>query len=105
MAFDSEIILIKEKTKIGKMGVGHSEEIGSRTILCSERSAYKRDKSFARKTGLDAKYVVRVHSFEYDNETLANYKSKQFIISDVDMLENEICELTLSQKTEGANYD
>ena len=67
------------------------------TILCCKRSVTRSEFYQANQVGLRPSLVVDVHSFEYDNQVVAEYEGKRYRILKTFPVDLEILELTLTE--------
>ncbi|VTY17754.1 phage head closure protein [Streptococcus anginosus] len=92
-----------EITLIGKMKTGLDAlkqpifEEKRLTILCRKRSVTRSEFYQANQVGLRPILVVDVHSFEYDNQVVAEYEGKRYRILKPFPVDLEILELTLTE--------
>ncbi len=92
-----------EITLIGKMKKG-SDKLGQPifeekrlTILCRKRSVTRSEFYQASQVGMRPSLVVDIHSFEYENQVVAEYEGKQYRVLKTFPVDLEILELTLTE--------
>lgn len=92
-----------EITLIGKVKTGLDDlkqpifEEKRLTILCRKRSVTRSEFYQASQVGMRPSLVVDVHSFEYDNQVVAEYEGELYRILKTFPVDLETLELTLTE--------
>ena len=78
--------------------IGNQKKVkASKTILCSVQSATRTEFYNYGDSELRPEYVVTINSCEYEDETLAFFRDKQYTITRTYKSERDLLELTLSR--------
>jgi SPP1 family predicted phage head-tail adaptor len=96
--WNNEITLIANKiTGKDKLKQNITEEVKTK-LLCRKRSITRSEFYQANQAGLRPSLVVDIHSFEYENQELAEFDGKRYRIIKTYPIDLEILELTLMEK-------
>ena len=96
--WSNEITLIAKKI-IGKdkLKQNITEEVETK-LLCRKRSITRSEFYQANQAGIRPSLVVDIHSFEYDNQELAEFEGKRYRILKTYPVDLETLELTMTEK-------
>ena len=96
--WSNEITLIAKKI-IGKdkLKQNITEEVKTK-LLCRKRSITRSEFYQANQAGIRPSLVVDIHSFEYDNQELAEFEGKRYRILKTYPVDLETLELTMTEK-------
>lgn len=96
--WNNEITLIAKKiTGQDKMKQNITEEVKTK-LLCRKRSITRSEFYQANQAGIRPSLVIDIHSFEYDNQELAEFDGKRYRIIKTFPVDLEVLELTLTEK-------
>ena len=96
--WNNEIILIAKKiTGQDKLKQNITEEVKTK-LLCRKRSITRSEFYQANQAGIRPSLVVDIHSFEYENQELAEFDGKKYRIIRTYPVDLEVLELTLTEK-------
>ncbi|MGU8065545.1 phage head closure protein [Streptococcus suis] len=96
--WNHEITLISKRI-IGtdKLKQNITEEVKS-VLLCRKKSITRSEFYQANQAGIRPSLVVDIHSFEYDNQELAEFEGERYRILKTYPVDLETLELTLTEK-------
>lgn len=96
--WNNEITLIAKRI-IGtdKLKQNITEEVKT-VLLCRKKSITRSEFYQANQAGIRPSLVVDIHSFEYENQELAEFDGKQYRIIKTYPVDLEVIELTLTEK-------
>ncbi|AGM99848.1 phage head closure protein [Streptococcus iniae] len=96
--WNNEITLIVKKiTGQDKLKQNITEEVKTK-MLCRKQSITRSEFYQANQAGIRPSLIVDIHSFEYDNQELAEFDGKRYRIIKTYPVDLEILELTLTEK-------
>ena len=96
--WNNEITLIAKKiTGQDKLKQNITEEVKTK-LLCRKRSITRAEFYQANQAGIRPSLVVDIHSFEYDNQELAEFDGKKYRIIKTYPVDLETLELTMTEK-------
>ena len=96
--WNNEITLIAKKiTGQDKLKQNITEEVKTK-LLCRKRSITRAEFYQANQAGIRPSLVVDIHSFEYDNQELAEFEGKRYRILKTYPVDLETLELTMTEK-------
>ncbi|HEL1817137.1 TPA: phage head closure protein [Streptococcus suis] len=96
--WNHEITLIAKKiTGKDKLKQNITEEVKT-VLLCRKKSITRSEFYQANQAGIRPSLVVDIHSFEYDNQELAEFEGKRYRILKTYPVDLETLELTLMEK-------
>ncbi|MCB2860640.1 phage head closure protein [Streptococcus suis] len=96
--WNHEITLIAKRiTGKDKLKQNITEEVKT-VLLCRKKSITRSEFYQANQAGIRPSLVVDIHSFEYDNQELAEFEGKRYRIIKTYPVDLEILELTLTEK-------
>ena len=96
--WNHEITLIAKKiTGQDKLKQNITEEVKTK-LLCRKRSVTRSEFYQANQAGIRPSLVVDIHSFEYDNQELAEFEGKRYRILKTYPVDLETLELTMTEK-------
>lgn len=96
--WNHEITLVAKRiTGKDKLKQNITEEVKS-ILLCRKKSITRSEFYQANQAGIRPSLVVDIHSFEYDNQELAEFEGKRYRILKTYPVDLEILELTLTEK-------
>jgi len=96
--WNNEIILIAKKiTGQDKLKQNITEEVKTK-LLCRKRSITRSEFYQANQAGIRPSLVVDIHSFEYENQEIAEFDGKNYRIIKTYPVDLEVLELTLTEK-------
>ncbi|HEM4977767.1 TPA: phage head closure protein [Streptococcus suis] len=96
--WNHEITLIAKKiTGKDKLKQNITEEVKT-VLLCRKKSITRSEFYQANQAGIRPSLVVDIHSFEYDNQELAEFEGKRYRILKTYPADLETLELTLMEK-------
>lgn len=96
--WNNEIILIAKKiTGQDKLKQNITEEVKTK-LLCRKRSITRSEFYQANQAGIRPSLLVDIHSFEYENQELAEFDGKKYRIIKTYPVDLEVLELTLTEK-------
>ena len=96
--WNHEITLIAKKiTGQDKLKQNITEEVKTK-LLCRKRSITRSEFYQANQAGIRPSLVVDIHSFEYDNQELAEFEGKRYRILKTYPVDLETLELTMTEK-------
>ncbi|MDG3195956.1 phage head closure protein [Streptococcus suis] len=96
--WNHEITLIaKSITGKDKLKQNITEEVKT-VLLCRKKSITRSEFYQANQAGIRPSLVVDIHSFEYDNQELAEFEGKRYRILKTYPVDLETLELTLTEK-------
>ena len=96
--WNNEITLIAKKiTGQDKLKQNITEEVKTK-LLCRKRSITRSEFYQANQAGIRPSLVVDIHSFEYDNQELAEFDGKKYRILKTYPIDLETLELTMTEK-------
>ncbi|HEL1987921.1 TPA: phage head closure protein [Streptococcus suis] len=96
--WNHEIALIAKKiTGKDKLKQNITEEVKT-VLLCRKKSITRSEFYQANQAGIRPSLVVDIHSFEYDNQELAEFEGKRYRILKTYPVDLETLELTLMEK-------
>ncbi|HEL1946009.1 TPA: phage head closure protein [Streptococcus suis] len=96
--WNHEITLIAKKiTGKDKLKQNITEEHKT-VLLCRKKSITRSEFYQANQTGIRPSLVVDIHSFEYDNQELAEFEGKRYHILKTYPVDLETLELTMTEK-------
>ena len=92
-------ITLTAKQIIGtdKLKQNITEEVKT-VILCRKKSITRSEFYQANQAGIRPSLVVDIHSFEYDNQELAEFEGKRYRILKTYPVDLETLELTMTEK-------
>lgn len=94
--FNDELTLISYEVIPDEIGNQKKEQV-LKTILCSVESTTRTEFYNYGDAELRPEYIATINACEYEDETLALFKDKQFTITRVYEVERDLLELTLSR--------
>ena len=96
--WNNEITLIAKRI-IGtdKLKQNITEEVKT-LLLCRKKSITRSEFYQANQAGIRPSLVVDIHSFEYDNQELAEFDGKKYRIIKTYPVDLETLELTMTEK-------
>ena len=74
-----------------------TEEVKS-VLLCRKKSITRSEFYQANQAGIRPSLVVDIHSFEYDNQELAEFEGKRYRVIKTYPVDLETLELTMTEK-------
>ncbi|MGQ7430249.1 phage head closure protein [Streptococcus suis] len=96
--WNHEITLIAKKiTGKDKLKQNITEEVKT-VLLCRKKSITRSEFYQANQAGIRPSLVVDIHSFEYDNQELAEFEGKMYRVIKTYPVDLETLELTLTEK-------
>ncbi|MGT2829602.1 phage head closure protein [Streptococcus hillyeri] len=96
--WNNEITLIAKKiTGQDKLKQNITEDVKTK-LLCRKRSITRSEFYQANQAGIRPSLVVDIHSFEYENQELAEFDGKRYRILKTYPVDIETIELTLTEK-------
>ncbi|PZO95397.1 MAG: phage head-tail adapter protein [Streptococcus pyogenes] len=96
--WNNEITLIAKKiTGKDKLKQDINEEVKTK-LLCLKRSITRSEFYQANQAGIRPSLIVDIHSFEYEDQELAEFDGKRYRIIKTYPVDLEIIELTLTEK-------
>ncbi|MGQ7544909.1 phage head closure protein [Streptococcus suis] len=96
--WNHEITLVAKRiTGKDKLKQNITKEVKS-ILLCRKKSITRSEFYQANQAGIRPSLVVDIHSFEYDNQELAEFEGKRYRILKTYPVDLEILELTLTEK-------
>ncbi|CYY71361.1 bacteriophage pi2 protein 36 [Streptococcus suis] len=96
--WNHEITLIAKKiTGKDKLKQNITEEVKT-VLLCRKKSIIRSEFYQANQAGIRPSLVVDIHSFEYDNQELAEFEGKRYRIFKTYPVDLETLELTMTEK-------
>ncbi|MDG3292170.1 phage head closure protein [Streptococcus suis] len=96
--WNNEITLIAKKiTGQDKLKQNITEEVKTK-LLCRKRSITRSEFYQANQAGIRPSLVVDIHSFEYENQELAEFDGKKYRIIKTYPVDFETLELTMTEK-------
>ena len=96
--WNHEITLIENKiTGKDKLKQNIIEEVKT-VLLCRKKSVTRSEFYQANQAGIRPSLVVDIHSFEYDNQELAEFEGKRYRIPKTYPVDLETLELTMTEK-------
>ena len=96
--WNHEITLIENKiTGKDKLKQNIIEEVKT-VLLCRKKSVTRSEFYQANQAGIRPSLVVDIHSFEYDNQELAEFEGKRYRILKTYPVDLETLELTMTEK-------
>ncbi|HEM2575423.1 TPA: phage head closure protein [Streptococcus suis] len=96
--WNHEITLVAKKiTGKDKLKQNITEEVKT-VLLCRKKSITRSEFYQANQTGIRPSLVVDIHSFEYDNQELAEFEGKRYHILKTYPVDLETLELTMTEK-------
>ena len=96
--WNHEITLIENKiTGKDKLKQNIIEEVKT-VLLCRKKSITRSEFYQANQAGIRPSLVVDIHSFEYDNQELAEFEGKRYRILKTYPVDLETLELTMTEK-------
>lgn len=96
--WNHEITLIAKKiTGKDKLKQNITEEAKT-VLLCRKKSITRSEFYQANQAGIRPSLVVDIHSFEYENQELAEFDGKKYRIIKTYPVDLEVLELTLTEK-------
>lgn len=96
--WNHEITLIAKRiTGKDKLKQNITEEVKT-VLLCRKKSITRSEFYQANKVGIRPSLVVEIHSFEYNNQELADFEGKRYHILKTYPVDFETIELTLTEK-------
>ena len=92
-------ITLTAKQNIGKdkLKQNITEEVKT-VLLCRKKSITRSEFYQANQAGIRPSLVVDIHSFEYDNQELAEFEGKRYRILKTYPVDLETLELTMTEK-------
>lgn len=95
--WNQEIILIGKKIAgQDKLKQNIIEEVRT-TLLCRKRSVTRSEFYQANQVGIRPHLIVDIHSFEYNNQEVAEFEGKKYRILKTYLVRHDILELTLME--------
>lgn len=96
--WNHEITLIAKKiTGKDKLKQNITEEVKT-VLLCRKKSITRSEFYQANQAGIRPSLVVDIHSFEYDNQELAEFEGERYSILKTYLVDLETLELTMTEK-------
>ncbi|HFI0500810.1 TPA: phage head closure protein [Streptococcus suis] len=96
--WNHEITLIEQKiTGKDKLKQNITEEVKT-VLLCRKKSITRSEFYQANQAGIRPSLVVDIHSFEYDNQELAEFEGERYRILKTYPVDLETLELTMTEK-------
>ncbi|MBS8059754.1 phage head closure protein [Streptococcus suis] len=96
--WNHEITLVAKKiTGKDKLKQNITEEVNT-VLLCRKKSITRSEFYQANQAGIRPSLVVDIHSFEYDNQELAEFEGKRYRILKTYPVDLETLELTMTEK-------
>ncbi|MFU8753348.1 phage head closure protein [Streptococcus suis] len=96
--WNHEITLIAKRiTGKDKLKQNITEEVKT-VLLCRKKSISRSEFYQANQASIRPSLVVDIHSFEYDNQELAEFEGKRYRILKTYPVDLETLELTLTEK-------
>ncbi|HEM3538592.1 TPA: phage head closure protein [Streptococcus suis] len=96
--WNHEITLIEKKiTGKDKLKQNITEEVKT-VLLCRKKSITRSEFYQANQAGIRPSLVVDIHSFEYDNQELAEFEGERYRILKTYPVDLETLELTMTEK-------
>ena len=96
--WNHEITLIENKiTGKDKLKQNIIEEVKT-VLLCRKKSITRSEFYQANQAGIRPSLVVDIHSFEYDNQELAEFEGKRYRVIKTYPVDLETLELTMTEK-------
>ncbi|MGT2743640.1 phage head closure protein [Streptococcus plurextorum] len=96
--WNHEITLIAKRiTGKDKLKQNITEEVKT-VLLCRKKSITRSEFYQANQAGIRPSLVVDIHSFEYDNQELAEFEGKRYHILKTYPVDLETLELTMTEK-------
>ncbi|HEM3009467.1 TPA: phage head closure protein [Streptococcus suis] len=96
--WNHEITLVAKKiTGKDKLKQNITEEHKT-VLLCCKKSITRSEFYQANQAGIRPSLVVDIHSFEYDNQELAEFEGKRYRIIKTYPVDIETIELTMTEK-------
>ncbi|HEL2668243.1 TPA: phage head closure protein [Streptococcus suis] len=96
--WNHEITLVAKRIiETDKLKQNITEEVKT-VLLCRKKSITRSEFYQANQAGIRPSLVVDIHSFEYDNQELAEFEGKRYRILKTYPVDLETLELTLMEK-------
>lgn len=98
LSYDHEATLIKlvggERDKYGNEITTENKTV----VFCYMRSATRQERSIAGHTGYEARVVIGMHPYEYQEEEFVEFDGKRYTVISDYIVDQETIELTLGEK-------